>query len=90
MNFTRLIRTRHLPHNAWGNREFWRRKFVRIHGRPPPANQPNRLTDYIYRIKVDGTLTDPLRQFVTDKEFAKLYIENAVGPDYLIPIPISL
>ncbi len=50
---------------------------------PPLAPKLQRLTDHIYRIKVDGTLTDPLRQFVTDKEFAKLYVEHMVGPGYL-------
>ena len=81
---SRLIRSRNLPRNSWGNREFARRRFVRRHNRPPPlAPKLQRLTDHVYRIKVDGTLTDPLRQFVTDKEFAKLYVEHMVGPGYL-------
>lgn len=83
MNIRRVIPRRFLPRNAWGDGESARRRFVRRHGRPPSPHQPKRLTDYLYRIKVDGSLTDPLRQFVTDKEFAKLYIESAVGPDYL-------
>ena len=74
---------RFLPRNAWGDGESARRRFVRRHGRSPSPREPKRLTDYLYRIKVDGSLTDPLRQFVTDKEFAKLYIAHTVGPDYL-------
>ena len=83
MNIRRVIPRRFLPRNAWGDGESARRRFVRRHGRPPSPQKPERLTDYLYRIMVDGSLTDPLRQFVTDKEFAKLYIAHTVGPDYL-------
>jgi len=41
-------------------------------------------SDHLYRIKVDGTLLDPLRQYLTDKEFAKHYIEHTVGPQYVV------
>lgn len=82
MNPLRLIPRRLLPCNAWGNREFCRRRFVRRQGRRPNPREPERLTDYLYRIKTDGSLLDPLCQFVTDKEFAKQYIESVVGPGY--------
>ena len=78
----RLIPRRMLPRNAWGDREFCRRRFVRKQGRRPGLCS-KRLTDLLYRIKTDGTLLDPLCQFVTDKEFAKQYIENAVGARYV-------
>ena len=83
MNIRRIIPRRFLRCNAWGDREFSRRRFVRRQGRPPNPNEPRRFTDYLYRIKVDGSLTDPLRQFATDKEFAKLFIAHTVGPEYL-------
>ncbi len=73
-----------MPRNAWGDREFCRRRFRRKQGRRPNPHEPERLTDHLYRLKTNGSLTDPLCQFVTDKEFAKLYIENAVGRDYLL------
>ena len=82
MNPLRLIPRRLLSCNAWGNREFCRRRFLRRQGRRPNPRKPERLTDYLYRIKTDGSLLDPLCQFVTDKEFAKQYIENVVGPGY--------
>lgn len=82
MNPLRLIPKRLLPQNAWGDREACRRRFVRRQGRRPNPNKPERLNDYLYRLKTDGTLLDPLCQFVTDKEFAKLYIAQAAGPDY--------
>ena len=83
MNPLRLIPRRMLPRNAWGNREFCRRRFVRRHRRRPDVHDPKRLTDLLYGIKTDGALLDPLCQFVTDKEFAKQYIGNTVGPGYV-------
>ena len=84
MTLLRLIPRRLLPRNARGDTEFCRRRFLRKQGRRPNPYEPERLSDYLYRIKTDGSLLDPLCQFVTDKEFAKLYIQNMVGPDYLL------
>ena len=83
MNPFRFIPRRLLPRNAWGDREFCRRRFVRKQGRRPEVRDPRRLTDQLYRIKTDGSLLDPLWQFVTDKEHAKQYIVGAIGPGYL-------
>ena len=80
----RLIPRRLLPRNAWGDREFCRRRYIRKQGRRPDPRDPQRLNDYLYRLKVDGSLLDPVCQLVTDKEFAKQYIEHAVGSDYLL------
>ncbi len=82
MNPVRLVPRRLLPRNAWGDREFCRRRFVRKQGRQPNPSKPERLTDYLYRIKTDGSLLDPFCQNVTDKEFVKLYVESTVGPGY--------
>ncbi len=82
MNISRLIGSRWLSRNAWGDREFNRRRFVRRQRRRPKPDEPERLSDYLYRVKTDDSLLDPLCQFITDKEFAKIYIENAVGSDY--------
>ena len=79
----RLIPTRMLPRNGWGDREFCRRRFVRRQGRRPEPLDPKRLTDYLYRLKTDGSLLDPLVRSVTDKELAKQYIESALGPGYV-------
>lgn len=54
--------------------------FARRHRRPPNVEDPRRFTDYLYRILTDGRLLDPLYQFVTDKEYAKRYIEGVLGP----------
>ncbi len=79
----RLVRRRFLPRNAWSDREFCRRRFVRRHGRSPNPHKPERFIDHLYRIKTNGSLLNSLCQFITDKEFAKLYIAHAAGPDHL-------
>ena len=83
MNLLRPIPRRLLPRNAWGDREFCRRRFVRRQGRRPNSHKPERLTDHLFRIKTDGSLLDPLVQFVTDKELAKRYVGSALGPGHV-------
>jgi len=84
MKLLRLIPRRYLPRNRWGDEEFCRRRFRCTQGRSPEAQDPMCFSDHLYRIKVDGTLLDPLRQYLTDKEFAKHYIEHTVGPQYVV------
>ncbi len=69
-----------LPLNAWGDREHARRRFLRRQGRRPGGE---RFTDRLYEIKTDGSLLDPSRQFCTDKEYAKQYVEMTLGPGYV-------
>ena len=78
----RPIPRRMLPRSPRGDEEFCRRRFIRKQGRRPGLRAPQRFTDRLYRLKVDGSLLDPLCQFVTDKEFAKLYVEQALGPGW--------
>ena len=56
---------------------------MRRHGRRPDLVGLRRFTDQLYRIKTDGSSSNPLHQPITDKELAKQYIENAVGPGYV-------
>ena len=35
--------------------------------------------DRLLKIKLDGSLLDPLRQFITDKEYVKYYVSAVVG-----------
>ena len=80
MNMLRVIPRRMLPCTPEGDLEFCRRRFLRKQGREPDLDNPKRLTDLLYRIKTDGSLFDPLVQFVTDKEYAKQYVEAVLGP----------
>lgn len=71
-----------LPKGDLGDAAFaWFRHCSR-HRRLPRLHNPRLFNDYLYRIKVDGSLLDPLRQFVSDKEYVKIYIRATVGEKY--------
>jgi hypothetical protein len=57
--------------------------FLRAHGRLPT----NKLlfNDILYKIKTTDEITDPLRVFVSDKEFVKLYVKATVGDQFNVP-----
>lgn len=57
-------------------------QFVLQHNRIPRLRHPALFNDRLLKLKLDGTLYDPLRQFVTDKEYVKHYIAGVVGQDY--------
>ena len=57
--------------------------FLTIHRRLPRKDS-GLVNDKLYRMKVDGTLLNPLRQFVSDKEFVKIYIAGTIGNEYNI------
>ena len=48
----------------------------------PSFRTPRLFNDHLLRLKADGSLTDPLRQFITDKEYAKYYVAGIVGWKY--------
>ncbi len=57
--------------------------FVRMHKRLPR----NRLlfNDVLYKIKTTNEIIDPLRVFVSDKEFVKLYVKAVAGDKFNVP-----
>ena len=55
-----------------------------MHKRSPRRNSDRSYADHLYRMKVDGSLLDPLRQFVSDKEYVKYYIASTVGSEYVM------
>lgn len=61
-----------------------RLKFISAHGRTPDTGR-KLYNDYLHRLKVTGALEDPLRSFVTDKEYAKLFVQAAAGASYVVP-----
>ena len=73
-----------LPKNDWGDAVFSWAEFRRRHGRFPCTTEPTFFNDHLYNFKVGGALRDPLRTFVTDKEFVKYYIAAVVGWEYVI------
>ena len=79
----RSLLRRCLPKNPWGDRVYGRYIFRRRLGRNPEY-PPVRFNDHLFAWKTSSACYDPLIQFVTDKEYAKLYISAIVGEEYVI------
>jgi hypothetical protein len=71
------------PETRFGDTLISFAKFLLQHRRFPTAFPL--FNDVLYGIKVTNEILDPLRVFVTDKEFAKIYIKATVGDHYNIP-----
>ena len=80
-----LYRTlvRALPHNRFGDKLFALVEFIKFHNRLP--TRASTYNDVLYRIKASDDILDPLRVFVSDKEFVKLYVKAVVGDEYNVP-----
>lgn len=72
-----------LIRNKLGDKLSWLIRFIRTHRRIPS----NKLlfNDVLYKIVTTNEILDPLRVFVSDKEFVKLYIKSTVGDQYNVP-----
>lgn len=74
---------RSLPENRGGDRLFSWIQFVRFHKRLP--SKALSYNDVLHRIKTSDDILDPLRVFVSDKEYLKLYVKAVVGEHYAVP-----
>jgi hypothetical protein len=72
-----------IPYNRVGDAVFSFRAFVLTHHRPPTASL--NIHDILYHLKLSDEFTGHLRVFVTDKEYARIFITGIVGADYVIP-----
>jgi hypothetical protein len=72
-----------LPQNRLGDRIYGFLLFVASHGRLP--NKSMTFNDVLYRIKNTDEIIDPLRVFITDKEFVKFYVKAVIGDQYNVP-----
>ena len=72
------------PRAGWGDHFYSWLRFKQMHRRFPRRNTHRGYADHLYRIKVDGSLLDPLRQFVSDKEYVKYYVHSTVGRQYVV------
>ena len=72
-----------LPWTLWADWLVALLEFLLCHKRLPERNA-KMLSIYMFAIRTSGVLYDPLRQFVTDKEYVKLYIAATVGSRYNI------
>jgi len=80
---TRIDVQPHLPKNRVGDYCAALQAFVRAHGRLPRRSL--HLNDYLFRITTSDECLNPLRVFVTDKEFVKMYVKATVGDRYNVP-----
>ena len=87
--FSRLRRNvyrsflRSLPETRSGDRLVSVIQFFRFHKRLP--NKSMSYNDVLHRIKTSDDILDPLRVFVSDKEFMKLYVKAVIGDEYVVP-----
>lgn len=57
--------------------------FVHSHRRLPQVRY--QVNDVLYHIRTSDEILDPLRVYVSDKEYAKLHVTAAIGADYVVP-----
>ena len=58
-------------------------QFSIVHKRLP--TKKNLLNDKFYQIKISNEIVDPLRVFITDKEYLKIYLSSVVEKKFIIP-----
>jgi len=74
---------RDLPLNLEGDAAYARVLFAHVHNRLP--GDPSLFTDMLCELKTSGELYNPVRQFITDKEFVKDFVRARVGATYAVP-----
>ena len=72
-----------IPKNRFGDWLLGYLLFVHSHKRLPSRQML--FNDVFFKIKTSAELLDPLRVFVTDKEYLKLYVKAVVGAQYNVP-----
>ena len=59
-------------------------RYIAGQRRIPRYRNPRLLNDHLFRLRNDGSLLSPLRQFITDKEYVKHYVASVVGWEYTL------
>lgn len=72
-----------LPENRFGDNVVALITFLRAHKRLPTDKLI--LNDFLYRIKTTDEIINPLRVFISDKEFVKIFVKAVVGDQYNVP-----
>ena len=84
INLIRPILHTILPKNRTGDKIYSFINFIINHRGRFPRNRML-FNDYMYKIKTSNEIVNPLRVFITDKEFAKIYIRRIVGDEFNVP-----
>ena len=66
-----------VPTTRWGDRLISYYRFINNNGRRP--NRPSHFNDRIYRLKVSDEILSPLRVFISDKEYGKIFATGMLG-----------
>lgn len=77
------IALRVIPKNRLGDKFFAFITFLWTHKRLP--TEKALFNDILYKIKTTHEILDPLRVFVSDKEFVKIYVKAIVGDKFNVP-----
>jgi len=72
-----------LPYNRTGDTIIYFIDFCLVHMRMPKKQLT--FNDVIHNIKATDEIINPLRVFVSDKEFVKTYVKAIVGDQYNVP-----
>ena len=83
LNVERSLLLRFLPRTREGDHLMALIDFVRKLNRFP--GNPALWNDRLFMLKTGDELLDPLRVFVTDKEFVKIFVKSVVGDQYNVP-----
>lgn len=59
-------------------------KFAKVHKRLPSKDKKI-FNDVLFRIKTTREISDPMRVFLTDKEYFKIFVKSIVGEQYTVP-----
>ena len=73
---------RAVPATSWTDPIVAYMTYVVKHGRTPDMRRPTLFNERLLKIKIDGTLREPLRRLLTDKEYVKTYVSEVVGNEY--------
>lgn len=74
-----------LPETALGDRLYATLHFAYRQGRLPRYARPRAFNDHLFRLRVGPESANPLRRLASDKHLVKSYIEDSVGPQYVVP-----
>ena len=83
INFTRFLLHHILPKSRMGDKVYSLLSFFWNHRRLPKNKMM--FNDYLYKLKTSDELSNPLRVFLTDKEFVKIYIKSFIGDEFNVP-----
>jgi len=78
-----IAQIRNLPQNKVGDEIFSYLLFQICHGRNPTKEMI--FNDILYNLKVSDEINDPLRVFISDKEYVKIFVKATIGDEYNVP-----